>query len=589
MNDSTPEPNSNHVNSVHLLRRLRIGLWIAAALLGFVHIWANRHFLNEDALSYLDIADAYLRRDWSNAINSYWSPLYSWLLALALIIVKPSPYWKFAVLHIVNFGLYLVALACFDQLLREFTYIHRKEESTSAESTFTSFPDWGWLALGFPLFIWSSIYIITVRFGTPDLLVAAVVYFVSALLLRIRRQPDGWLPFVLLGIALGIGYLAKSVMFPLSFVFLVVSMFSVGNPRRALPRGLLALVLVLVLAAPFVILISRARGRVTFGDSGKLNYAWTIDQLSYTHWQGEGSDNGSPKHPTRKILDSPAIYEFGEPIAGTFPVWYDPVYWHEGIKTHFDLKGQLKALEVSAEHFYELFFSNVTYGLLVGFFSLYLVSNRRLKLLKDLTPQLSLIIPALAALGLYSLVTVEERYVAPFVVILSLSLFSSLRLPKGPQSKRFLHSILVVLSLMMLLTVVGSSTAEATITARSLLSGEKVTDHPQWQVAQGLRQFGLAPGDKVAVIGNSFNAFWAHLLNTRIVAEIEADDAESFWRAPQPVKDKAIHAFASTGAKAIVTEQPSLDSEALGWQRIGESEYYVYLLPKPDETTSPQR
>src|SRR5438093_6515230 len=80
----------------HRLRWWRVSFWIMAVTLGFVHVWAGHHFLgNADALSYLDVADAYLRRDWHTALNSYWSPLYSWLLALAFLIVKPSPYWKF--------------------------------------------------------------------------------------------------------------------------------------------------------------------------------------------------------------------------------------------------------------------------------------------------------------------------------------------------------------------------------------------------------------------------------------------------------------------------------------------------------------
>jgi hypothetical protein len=42
--------------------------------------------LNPDGISYLEIAAKYSRGEWHNAVNGYWGPLYSWLLALLLYI-----------------------------------------------------------------------------------------------------------------------------------------------------------------------------------------------------------------------------------------------------------------------------------------------------------------------------------------------------------------------------------------------------------------------------------------------------------------------------------------------------------------------
>ena len=42
-----------------------------------------------DGVSYLDVVDKYLQQDWAWAINIYWSPLYSWLLAGALYLIRP--------------------------------------------------------------------------------------------------------------------------------------------------------------------------------------------------------------------------------------------------------------------------------------------------------------------------------------------------------------------------------------------------------------------------------------------------------------------------------------------------------------------
>ncbi|MBA2527274.1 MAG: hypothetical protein H0V18_16065 [Pyrinomonadaceae bacterium] len=559
------------------LRWLRVSFWVVAAVLGFVHVWANRYSLNEDAMSYLDIADAYLHRDWSVAINSYWGPLYSWLIALALLIVKPSPSSKFSVLQLTNFAIYLVCLGCFDFLIHELIRFHRHRRAELSASKLVNLPDWAWLALGFPLFIWLCLDIIEVSTGTPDLIIAAVVFLVAGLLLRIRRRPEHWIPFVLLGIALGFGYLAKAVMFPLSFVFIAVSMLSAGNLRRSAPRVLTALALFFLIASPFIFAISRAKGRFTFSDSARINTAW---MTRLTRWQGGRAGIGDPVHSPRKIRDTPPIYEFGGEIGGTYPLWYDPSYWHEGVPGDSILRGQLRAFGRNVQAYFWLFFYEIHYGLVVGWLSLYLLSRRRWMVVGDLAPYSSLIIPALAGLGIYFLAIVELRYVAPFVMLLWLGLFSGLRLPDNQVSRRLIACVMIVLMLMMVVKVTASSNHEASVTVSSLIAGEGTSAHEQWLVADGLHQMGVVPGDRVAVIGNSIRAFWGHLAGVRIVAEIKPRDANGFWAVDESVRSEAIETFARTGAKAIVTERPALCAESAGWRKIGNTNYYAYLLSR---------
>src|SRR5690348_8325193 len=82
-----------------LERRLRwLGRLVAIVLCG-LHAWVARHTMNPDGISYLDVGDAYGRGDWGNALNTYWSPLYCWILEGALALVRPTPYWECAVVH----------------------------------------------------------------------------------------------------------------------------------------------------------------------------------------------------------------------------------------------------------------------------------------------------------------------------------------------------------------------------------------------------------------------------------------------------------------------------------------------------------
>ena len=567
-------------NGDRSLRRLEIAFWLLAIVLGFAHVWADHNYLmNADALSYIDIAETYLRKDWPNAVNSYWSPLYSLLIALGLVIAKPSPYWKFATVHLVNLAMYLFALGCFCFLMREMLRSQRSQRGQLVGHGVVTLPDWALLALGYSLFIWSSLFLVSLQLESPDMLVAAFVYLATGALLRIRRRPSSWSPFVLLGIFLGLGFLAKSVMFLLTPVFLIAALLAVRNIRRALPRVAVAVVLFLVVAGPFILAMSRSKGGFTTGRSGRLNYLWAINHVTNTHWQGDEPNSGTPKHSTRKIFDNPPAFEFSEPIGGTYPVWYDPTYWYEGSVSHFDLGKQLRVFVGGIASYYELLQNRgINYGLLIGLVALYILSGRGRLVIYDLIDQWSLIVPAIAGLGLYALVNVQGRYVASFMVLLWLALFMAVRVLDAQSARRFARSISIALIALIVTTTVASSSREIGLTLSQLVRGENATAHEQWQVAEGLREKGVVASDKVAFIGDSFRVFWAHLLGARVVAEIKRERVIDFWQASPAVKSGVIDAFARAGVKAVVTQNPPVGMDLSGWQKIRDTDYYVYLL-----------
>src|SRR5215472_16187932 len=98
-------------------RSLRICCWAVAILLGAAQAWGTRFSMNPDGVSYLDIGDAWWRGDWRHAMNAYWSPLYSWILGCGLKIVKPSIYWEFPLVHLVDLLIYVGTLAAFEFFL----------------------------------------------------------------------------------------------------------------------------------------------------------------------------------------------------------------------------------------------------------------------------------------------------------------------------------------------------------------------------------------------------------------------------------------------------------------------------------------
>jgi hypothetical protein len=368
-------------------------------------------------------------------------------------------------------------------------------------------------------------------------------------------------------------------MFLLTPVFLIAAMLAVRNLRRALPRVAVAIVLFLIVAGPFIYAMSKSKGSLTTGRSGRLNYLWAINRVQNTHWQGDEPGSGTPKHTTRKIFDHPPAFEFAEPVGGTYPVWYDPTYWYEGSTSHFDFGKQLRVFVGGLTSYYELFSSwGLQYGLLVGLVALFVMGGRGRLLFYDLNEQWSVILPALAGLGLYAIVNVQGRYVASFIVLLWLALFMAVRLHHTPNALRFIRSIMLVVLALIILTTVASSSREIGLTLRQVVKGENPAAHEQWQVSEGLRDLGVVPSDRVAFIGDSFRAFWAHLLGTRVVAEIRRDKVIDFWEADATVKSGVINAFAGTGVKAVVAEKPPAGVDLSGWQKIRDTDYYVYLV-----------
>ncbi|MBA3355394.1 MAG: hypothetical protein H0U18_05530 [Pyrinomonadaceae bacterium] len=574
-----------HPVSDNFARWLQAIFWSAAVLLGLLQSWVHRHAMQSDGISYLDMGDAYLRSDWQMAINSYWSPLYSWLLGVALRVIKPSPYWEFPVAHLVNFFVYVGALFCFAFFLNEVIRHQRGEAEKVGGGEWVGLPEWAWVVAGYTLFTWSSLELITLRYVTPDLCVAAFVYLAAGLIVRIRRGVSGRLTFVVLGGVLGFGYLAKAAMLPLAFVFVGVSWWAALGGRRGAERALVAGVVFLLVSSPFLIALSWAKGRVTFGDSGRLNYAWYVNGVGYRHWQGEPAGSGTPRHPTRKVMVEPEVYEFGSPVGGTYPHWYDPSYWYDGIAPRFNLIRHIKNM-LWRPDLYSFFFFALYGSLVIGLFTLFYMSGRGRLVIRDVAASWFLLVPALAGFAMYMQVYVETRFVGSFFTLMVIGLFASVRLPDSPESRRLVACVLIIIVAMFGLAV-GPSNARAAYTSVGEISrGRDAAPNVYWEVAEELKRMGLQPGDKVASLSysNNDNVYWSRLAKVQIVAEMFSGayrkDEDDFWTADEVVRARIIETLAKAGANGIVANSAPSWAAAEGWRRIGSTDHYVYFLPR---------
>jgi 4-amino-4-deoxy-L-arabinose transferase-like glycosyltransferase len=429
--------------------------------------------------------------------------------------------------------------------------------------------------------------LITVSFVTPDMGVAAFVYLAAALILRARRVGPAWWASALLGATLGAAYLAKAVMFPLSFVFLGVSAPAGRTWRRAAGHLALASACFLLVAGSFVAVLSVTRGRLTFGDAGRLNYAWFVGGVPRLHWLG--GLGGMPAHPPRKVFPSPEVYEFAQPNAGTYPLWYDPPYWYEGVETRVAVRDQFVASLHTAGDYLRLLFEELglfTVPVLLLYFLALIGGGGSWRerfhwCIAGLARQYPLLVPALAAAGLYLLVGhVEGRLIGPFLVLLLASALVSVGARGG--AVRVAGWSIGVSGL----ALAACLLYDAHNAFRALATGEGVTAHPAWRVANFLRRRGIGAGAGVGYIGYTFDAYWARLGGYRVVTEIPEKEAAKFWGADRVVRERVIRALQRAGAQAIVAEGVAPAAE--GWISIPGTSYLVYNPANDEEDIYPR-
>jgi hypothetical protein len=550
------------------LRLLRATIWLITIYAGLTETWASRFSINPDGNSYLDIASAYLRGDWGNAINAYWSPLYSWLAAVCLGVFRLGSYWESTALHILNFVGLLLSLCTFEFFFRGFLRLRNQWRSPQEEEEPLS--ELGWWALGYALFLSTSLLVLTVTDTNPDVWVAMFTYLVAGLTLRIAINTGGWQLFAALGFALGCSYLTKTFYFPMSFVFLATAWLATGNPQKTMKQAVLGLLVFTLVAGPWITALSRAKHRFTFGDVGKIAFAIFYDQLpQHFFWQGENG-SGTPVHPVRQLLARPRLYEFAAPVAGAYPPAFDLSYWMEGVRPRFRLHGLLKVLRQSAGTFFLIWTTQLEFAL--ASLILFFLVRSNTDWLLDLRRQFYLWVPPLIACLNYFLVLVEFRYVAPFVLLLWLAVLGSLFGAKSELTRPF--SLAIVLAI---LVVTGVRIAKSTTSdLAAVIAGQ---ENVNWQVAEGLRRLGTQPGDRVAGLSRVAEAHWARLAGVKIVAEIPLGDESIFWAANPSEKQKVFQAFANTGARFVVTKNPPACAQADGWVPLGRTGFYAFRLP----------
>jgi len=568
---------SDEITSERRIRRL---FWLLAVIFGFLQAWSSRMTLVNDTVSYLDMGDYVFHGRWAMAINGIWSPLYAILLGATLRIFKPSPYWQYPLVHLLLFVAFLCAMGSFQFFLRELIALRRETESGEELKV----PVWVWMVIGNTLFLGSSLALIGVSETNPDMILAAFFYLTCGFLIRIERGVVTPFTCPALGLVLALGYLTKSVMFPIALVCFVAAWFAGRDRSNHTMRLLSAIAVFLLVAGPFIGALSVAKHKLTFGESGAYNYAVHVNKIDPHYWLGENPGNGVPVHPFRKLVDQPATFGYGDTMEGTYPNWFDPSFWYQGVKDRLDVHEQVRTIKTNLWKEISLCFA-LSGSVICGVFILFYTSAFKKISLEKFAGHWFLWGPSIVALGLYSLVWFEPRYVAPFMVVLGLCCFFSIH-HRATAAGPTIFSAVAILIFVMFMSPFGEGTVPKNFSAiKSFRHPRAVARDSSFAVADAMRQMGLQPGDRISSLefSNLDVAMWARLAGFKIASEVyywpgraQASDND-FWNADTATREKVLNALAATGSRAVVSHETPRGA-AVGWIKVGETGYYLRWL-----------
>jgi hypothetical protein len=561
--------------------RLRC-LAIAAALCGILILpvaWdASQGWIFPDSTSYIEMASSAVRD--SPAVlfkNAYWSPLYPAILALMMAVVRPSLAAELHAAYVVHWLIFLFTTVCFSLLMGTFLRwlrLNSWPELTRDGALFKAF-----VCFGYAFFLLSNMNH-TLWYVTPDMLLQGMVYLSAACGLRLFLPGACWRHAAALGFVLGLGYMAKAAMFPAAL--LLIGILFLQLPRDRLGRRNAAIVLACfgLTAAPLVLSLSHEKHRLTFGDSGKMNYAWFVDGIPpYAGWIGKPAETGIPAHAPRTIGETPLILEFRTPVSGTLPIWYDPSYWWEGVRAPVDVRRQWAAL---FRPFHQVHSKQIVLlALAAALAPLSLLSFRIRKAIRDGGSQTWILIlwPASVCL-MYGLLLFSYRFVVAYSVLAFLGAAALVLQPFRSATR-----VRALAAAALLLTVAGVARLRPTLQAalhpnedRSLTRAEGTDDaHSSAAAAQGLGRLGIRPGDEIGVLGHTFDCYYARLAGVRIVAQIW-EDPDRIAGMSAPEVRRVLTQLKQIGVKALVSRaKPGFVNDE-GWSAIARTDLYVRML-----------
>jgi hypothetical protein len=541
---------------------------VLAAVVGLIDYWGSRYSFNPDGVSYIEMALHAVASGPRELINGYWSPGYPALIAPVLRMTGDDWVTAIPALHVVNLLIFFLAAATFVELLRI-------AAPTTADDSTPPGPSIARYVLPFGVTVFAVIALQCIGLGllTPDFAVLLAVLITVLCCFNVERSRHSWQWAAALGLVLGLGYWTKGILLPLNGLLLAGLFVMPPHTDRARTKLALAASIFALVSLPLIVLVSRSVGRVTAGDVGRLNYAWEIDPVSspFVGWVGDSANRfGVPAHPPRVLQAEPRTLEFATPIHATYPLWFDPSYWYAGLRPQFDLAGQRRALLQGLSDLGDLLLDQ--WAVVLGLVALWLATSRARPRSDRSRLAVVLWLWSAGAVLVYASVHVESRYLAGFVAVAVVAAWSALgrRAPRRGTSW-VMAGVVVALLISLVLNL------------RKNIGGFDAGYRPDYLIeAKKIGAAGVAHGDRVAVVGDAYEAYAAFGAGTLITVQVM--DSAGFWQLTAAGRSALQARVAATGITAMLANNVAPEMRAEGWRifsRPDSSNLGVLVLQGP--------
>jgi 4-amino-4-deoxy-L-arabinose transferase-like glycosyltransferase len=553
----------NFLRSDLLSARARAAFWIIGICSAVLLTYTTRYYINGDAIAYVEIGEALRRGHWWGLANLTYSPGYPALLTFAQIVFHTTPLTEIQILKVVNFLAFVMSMASCDLLMRRV----KRELDKFHEGKDRPLPFPVIAALCYSIFLVAGLRWIAVRTMSPDMLVLCIIVSAAAIILWIRENPRSYFRYVVLGAAMGVGYLVKVFMFPFSAVLFVLAGLASGSLKKALPRVGIAVLIMLIIAAPLVGALSYRMQRFSYGELGQMNYAVWV------------SGEGEPINKPLLLNDQPRVVLYHYSIPCTQPSGHDICYWQVGLRPKFNFSAQLSVFVTNLKKLSGKM-------MLLAFFGAWLILTCKFGSFQTgglRNPSLStvLLIPAVLGIGLFCLLRIEPRYLAPFIFIGFVGLAAGFMLPEDrPKSRSVVIAASLVL-VMFFLAQLGHAVVDQTLRGlRSCVDSPSYREAfmEQMRVKDFLLAHGLSRDDEAATLGLTPPIYWARMAGLRVDGEV--NDPENFVNGTKLERACATDALRKASVKVVIAKDTTVGTLASeGWKLVpGTRDYYALLL-----------
>jgi hypothetical protein len=544
--------------------------WVLGLSLAASQAWVFRYQNTADAICYLDVSDGALPGgDWHRLINGVWSPLYPLCLGVLRRVFVISRSHEIVAAHLFNIVFFVFAFVCFEIFLKQFFSIVQNVAAPARDQV-VALPMWVYRSLVYSLFLWASLSAIAIRTLRPDTLMSGFLYLAMALLLSVRGKPARWRDYLLLGLILGIGGLAKAPMLPISVLILAISVFLVESWRPALRMAATAFGVVLLVEGFYFVPLSLARGHFTLGESGTYNYLMHVDRAGPAwYFQDPGLGKGTFVHPPTKLFDSPPVYAFGIKPLVTHPLRFDPSEWIDGARPRFVVRRQIGE---AIANFRQLALTFEPLLPLIGILlALCFQPTQRNQVLAGLRRTWPLCVVGIAGCAMYVPIHLEPRYVGAFLLLFCCGLLNApLQIPRA-LGRPLVYVIIVIIAVVLVLPLAEQA-------HRRYFQIGQGPDQDSLAAA-ALESMGVRPRDRVARISLSgLDLGIERIARVEVISEVDLTHAGEFWTSPLETQHTILNIFAAQGVKAVIATEPRLsDANRSDWKQLGTSRYWVWL------------